>query len=210
MADISQIILPGGETPQNIKALKIPYGTCSTAAATAAKTVTIKSDNGSDGNDAPFVLEVGAIIAIKFTVTNTAANPTLSVNGSTAKAIYYRGAAIAKGTLAAKRTYCFTYNGTQWELIGDVDTNTNTDTKVTQTKSTTESLKPLMLGQQSAATITELNTTITASITNLICDAENLYAQPSTGMLGAKSFNIDGSAKMQYNTTTESIDFIFT
>lgn len=134
MADISQIILPGGETPQNIKALKIPYGTCSTAAATAAKTVTIRSDNGSTGNNAPFVLEGGAIIAIKFTVTNTAANPTLNVNETGAKAIYYRGSAIAKGNLAANRTYQFVYNGTQWEFVGDINTDTNTDTKVTATK----------------------------------------------------------------------------
>lgn len=208
MADISQIILPGGETPQNIKALKIPYGVCSTAAATAAKIVTIKSDNGSTGNNAPFVLETGAIIAVKFTVTNTAANPTLDVNGTGAKAIYYRGSAIAKGNLAANRTYQFVYNGTQWEFVGDIDSNSNN--AVTQSKSTTAELRPLMLGYQSGATITALNTTIATSSTNQVYDAENLYAQPSTGMLGAKSFNIDGSAKMEYNTTTESIDFIFT
>lgn len=210
MADISQIVLPGGGTPQNIKALKIPYGTCSTAAATAAKTVTIKSDNGSTGNNAPFILEVGAIIAIKFTVTNTAANPTLNVNGTGAKAIYYRGSAITAGNLAANRTYQFVYNGTQWEFVGDINTDTNTDTKVTQSKSTATELRPLMLGYQSGTTITALNTTIGTASTNQIYDAENLYAQPSTGMLGAKSFNIDGSAKMEYNTTTESIDFIFT
>lgn len=209
MADISQVILPGGETPQNIKALKIPYGTCSTAAATAAKTVTIKSNNSGAGNNAPFVLEVGAIIAIKFTVTNTAANPTLNVNGTGAKAIYYRGSAIAKGNLAANRTYQFVYNGTQWEFVGDIDTNTNTDTKVTQGKSTTAELRPLMLGYQSGATIAALNTTIATSSTNQVYDAENLYAQPSTGMLGAKSFNIDGSATIQFNSTDNSIEFIF-
>ena len=90
------------------------YGSCSTAAATAAKVVACPG----------FSLGTGATITVKFTVTNTASNPTLNVNGTGAKAIYYRGAAIPAGYLAANRTYKFVYNGTQYELVGDVDTNT--------------------------------------------------------------------------------------
>lgn len=90
------------------------YGACSTAAATAAKVVTLTG----------FSLVTGAKVAVKFTVTNTAANPTLNVNNTGAKAIYYRGAAITAGYLAANRTYEFVYNGTQYELVGDIDTNT--------------------------------------------------------------------------------------
>lgn len=89
-----------------------PYGTCSTAAGTAAKTVACTD----------FVLATGVEIAVKFTVTNTAANPTLNVNGTGAKAIYYRGAAISAGYLAANRTYTFRYNGTQYDLVGDINT----------------------------------------------------------------------------------------
>ena len=92
------------------------YGTCSTAAATAAKTVACTG----------FALVTGAEITVKFTVTNTAANPTLNVNSTGAKAIYYRGAAISAGYLAANRTYTFRYNGTQYELVGDINTDTNT------------------------------------------------------------------------------------
>ncbi|MFR3459020.1 MAG: hypothetical protein ACLTTU_12335 [Bilophila wadsworthia] len=51
-------------------------------------------------------------------------HPTLDVNGTGAKPIQYRGAAIAAGTLAANRTYEFVYTGAQYELVGDVDTNT--------------------------------------------------------------------------------------
>ena len=40
-----------------------------------------------------------------------------------AKPVSYRGKAIAAGYLAAGRTYEFRYNGTQWELVGDLDTN---------------------------------------------------------------------------------------
>lgn len=92
------------------------YGTCSTAAATAAKTVSCTG----------FSLVTGAEITVKFTVTNTASNPTLNVNGTGAKAIYYRGTAISAGYLAANRTYTFRYNGTQYELVGDVNIDTNT------------------------------------------------------------------------------------
>ena len=90
------------------------FGTCVTEAATAAKVVTL----------AGFTLVAGAKVAVKFTVTNTAANPTLNVNGSGAKPVFYRGAAIAAGYLAAKRVYEFVYDGTNYELIGDIDTNT--------------------------------------------------------------------------------------
>ena len=90
------------------------YGTCSTAAATAEKAVALTG----------FVLATGAVIRVKFTVTNTAANPTLNVNGTGAKAIRYRNAAVSASYLAANRTYDFVYDGTYYQLVGDVDTNT--------------------------------------------------------------------------------------
>ena len=92
----------------------INYGICSTAAATAAKVVSCSN----------FGLITGAEITVKFTTTNTAANPTLNINSTGAKAIYYRGSAISAGYLAANRTYTFRYNGSQYDLVGDLDTNT--------------------------------------------------------------------------------------
>ena len=90
------------------------YAECSTAAATAAKAVTLSG----------FTLATGARIIVRFTVTNTASNPTLNVNGTGAKAIQYRNAAISAGYLDANRLREFVYDGSAWELIGDVDTNT--------------------------------------------------------------------------------------
>ena len=60
-----------------------PYATCDTA-----KVATITP--GSN-----FSLETGARITVKFTYPNTATDPTLNVNETGAKAIYFRGAAIA-------------------------------------------------------------------------------------------------------------------
>ena len=101
----------------------LPYGECSTAAATAAKTVAVQGGK--------FSLETGARVAVKFTVTNTASSPTLNVSGTGAKAIMYRGSAISAGYLAANRVYDFIYDGTDWELIGDIDTNTANSTGTT-------------------------------------------------------------------------------
>lgn len=96
------------------------FGVCSTDAATVAKVV----------DCAYFTLETGARIIVQFANTNSASNPTLNVNGTGAKAIYYRGAAITAGHLAAGRVYEFVYDGTNYEFVGDIDTNTTYNTPV--------------------------------------------------------------------------------
>ncbi len=82
-------------------------GTSDTAAGTAAKTVTLASGQ-------TFTLTSGAVAYVKFTNTNTAANPTLNINGTGAKPIYLNGAAIPANYLDSYVQYKFTYNGTQF------------------------------------------------------------------------------------------------
>lgn len=91
--------------------------TCSTAAATAAKTV-----------DAPtsFSLVSGATIIVKFTEAITVASATLKVGSTDAKPIYYRGAALAKNLVAAGDRLILRYNGTQYDILGHINTDTNT------------------------------------------------------------------------------------
>lgn len=99
--------------------LSLPYGVCEVAAGTVAKTVTV--DN--------FYLEKGASVIVKFTYANTAANPTLKVNDTEAKPIYWHGAALTSSQYwQAGATLQFVYNGTQWELIGVAKDNNNTYT----------------------------------------------------------------------------------
>ena len=99
----------------------ILYGTTNTAAGTQAKVVNISN----------FELVTGVTIAVKFTVTNTHATPQLNVNSTGAKLIKYRGGNLpSAATLTANRVYQFVYDGTNWELIGDLDTNTQTITGV--------------------------------------------------------------------------------
>lgn len=97
------------------------YGTCSTAAATAAKVVTLAT-NGA------WTLKVGAIIAVKFTATNTAANPTLNVNNTGAKPVYYNTAVLTDANLSyagyASRVHIYAYDGTNYVYLGhSVDNN---------------------------------------------------------------------------------------
>ena len=95
------------------------FGTCSTAAATAAKTVSI--------TDGTFSLEAGARVSVKFSNANTADTPTLNVANKGAKNIFHKGAKITTGVNKALLAgVCdFIYDGTQWHLIGNyIDTNT--------------------------------------------------------------------------------------
>lgn len=148
----------------------IHYTTCSTAAATVDKVVTL--DN--------FVLTTGAKLYIRFTVTNTAASPTLNVNSTGAKPIQYRNAAISAGYLAANRIYCFIYDGSSYELVGDINTDTNT--KVTQTVTTTNNEYPILLSN-------DANKTATSTTTSRF--ATNVKVNPSTDTIIAKGFNGD-------------------
>ena len=95
------------------------FGTCSTAAATAAKTVSITTGT--------FSLEAGARVSVKFSNANTADTPTLNVASKGAKNIFHKGAQITTGVNKALLAgVCdFIYDGTQWHLIGNyIDTNT--------------------------------------------------------------------------------------
>lgn len=100
----------------------IAYGTCTTAAATAAKVVTLSGVTN-------WSLKVGAVICVKSSYTNTAQNPTLNVNGSGAKPIVYGSANITTSSLSmateSTRQTMYFYNGTAWVWIShNVDNNT--------------------------------------------------------------------------------------
>lgn len=82
------------------------YGTCATAAATAAKAVTLSN----------YVLATGGIVAVKFTY-DVPASATLNVNSKGAKAIYNKGAAITAGIILAGDLAVFMYDGTRYHLI---------------------------------------------------------------------------------------------
>lgn len=87
------------------------YGTCATAAATAAKVVTLSS----------YTLTKGGIVAVKFTY-DVPANATMNINSKGAKSIYYKGKAIVSGVICAGEVATFMYDGTNYHLLS-VDRN---------------------------------------------------------------------------------------
>ena len=121
MSDISAIKLPDNSI-YNIKTKKLFYAECSTAVNVVAKVISC------DG----FVLEPGAIIAIRFTSTTTTAptsgNITLNINGTGAKNIVPKENNVIYSYAWAwyfsnNRTWLFVYNGTYFICLNQ-DNNT--------------------------------------------------------------------------------------
>lgn len=109
-----------GDVVINYKDMAI--GTCTTAASTAAKKVTLS-------NSDKWVLREGAMIAVKFTYSNTAANMTIEVGSTGAKRVWMNGAVTSSGfsgTSAGHYSY-FVFDGTYWVWLNyDYDTDNDT------------------------------------------------------------------------------------
>ena len=124
---------------QGIELAQHPYGVCSTASSTAAKTVTIDYSG-------TLTLFAGLTVRVKFSNANTASNPTLNVNSTGAVSIMtYNTTAAGSGAWAAGEIVTFTYDGTNWIqqneagireiLVVDLGTVTGTGSSVTASKS---------------------------------------------------------------------------
>lgn len=125
MSDISSIKLPNNSS-YNIKAKKIFYAECSTAKSNVAKVVTCSG----------FVLEAGAMIAIRFTdtttTTPTSGNITLNINNTGAKNIVPKGnnSVYSYGWSQAfcnNQTWLFMYNGTYFVCMNQDNNTTYND-----------------------------------------------------------------------------------
>lgn len=93
----------------------IPYCTCATAAGTKAKTTTIVSGTFTADD-----LVTGAQVLVKFTYSNTVADPTLKIGSTTAKTIKRYGTTAPSTSAAsswnANSVIMFTYDGTYWQM----------------------------------------------------------------------------------------------
>lgn len=99
------------------------YGTCETAVNTAAKIVKLV-----DTNTNAFSVITGMLLAVKFTNTNSVANPTLTLqtNGGTellaAKNIYRYGSTAPSTSVAtswqAGSVILLVYDGSAWQMCG--------------------------------------------------------------------------------------------
>lgn len=92
------------------------YATCATAASTVAKAAYIDGTSATSG----FSLVTGTTVHVKFTYANKVSNPTLSINGSTAKSIK-RYDTTSPGVTPetswnAGEVVSFTYDGSYWQM----------------------------------------------------------------------------------------------
>ena len=87
------------------------YGTCDTAAATAAKVVTCSDFDR---------LMTGVTIRVKFTYGNTAASPTVNINNTGATAVYCYGSTAPVGGTSwqAGAVVELVYDGTSFFIVG--------------------------------------------------------------------------------------------
>lgn len=143
----------------------INYASCTTAAATAAKTVNVPG----------FKLITGATVSIKFENAVSVDHPTLNVTGSGAKPIFYHGAAVTSNKLLAKTVYTFVYDGANWNIVGDL-TTTMTDNKTSQILTNNDGQYPLVFTSSANQS---------ASVTNGVRFAPVFSANPSTGKITA-------------------------
>lgn len=180
----------------------ITYCTCSTAAATAAKVVTL------DSGDSNWALRKGAIIGVKFTNTNTASSVTLNVNSSGAKSIYYNNAAYTGSSNSicgyANRYTFYMYDGTYWVWISDSrhDGNDNTYTTAycstaagTAAKAATMTGYTLTANRYTVITFTNANSSASALTLNI-------------NSKGAKPLYINGAASSSSNYTLAAGSYI--
>lgn len=92
-----------------------PYGTCATAAGTAAKEVTCSD----------FTLFTNATVIVKFSNANTASAPTLNVNGTGAKTITgFESSSVLSGLCE------FMYDGTNWCLLSTTKSSSTTPSDI--------------------------------------------------------------------------------
>ena len=111
------VITDGDDSGKEFVYSAPPYVVCETAGSDQYKVIQI------DG----FVLSNGRKIVVKFTNTNTAANPYFRIitNATTnyENQIYYQGSAIPSNVLVANKVYTFVYDGTEpnthWNYIGE-------------------------------------------------------------------------------------------
>lgn len=115
------------------------YATCSTVAATAAKTASITAGT--------FNLTTGARVTVRFTYANTASSPTLNVGGTGAKSIYWHNSALPSTQYwSAYSALDFVYTGSVWELVGVAKDNNTIHSTATTSSS---GLLPALSGSSS-------------------------------------------------------------
>lgn len=181
--------------------------TTTTAAATAAKLVTIGGG---------FVLKANQFFSLKFTLGNTAASPTLNIDGLGATPIHLNGAAAnaTVATMAANASMMLYFDGTYFQMLGSQRT---TDTDTTYAEITTAEIDAgsattlrTITGQRARYIQDSRVGTATQSALDLKLDIAEVgvSVQPYSAVLSGTtaSFTTAQETKLGHITVTASVD----
>lgn len=106
-------------------------------------------------------------------------------------------------TLEHGKKYALNAGGTSY--IFTMPSDNNTDTKVTQSSTSTDSWRKVVLGSQAAAAGTAVTTT-----TDQVYVTPSIEVQPSTGTLKTNKVQVGGgSVTMEYDSTYSALKFVF-
>ena len=208
MADISKIKLPDNSeynlkdtTSGYIKSPSVPYLTCSTAAATAAKTTTLVTGSFTSAD-----LVTGAQVIVKFTNANGVASPTLSVNGTTAKSIKRYGTTAPSTSAAsswnAGSCVLFIYDGTYWQQT-DFLNSTYSEISEANITNGSGSTTGLITGRRAKkaveafAPVTSVNgSTGAVTVQETLVSGTNIKTINNTSLLGSGNISVGGGVSV--------------
>ena len=156
-------------------------------------------------------------ITIAATDTKYTAGTGLSLSGTT----FNHSNSITAKTAAAQSAKTLTWGGTftlyeeKYDAQGHVTgvasynmtmpANPNTDAKVTQSASTASNWRKILLHYKDDST----STTAVTTSTNQVYAAVGVSVQPSTGTVRADQYNVKDKVQLEYDATTESLNFVF-
>ena len=196
-----------------VDATNIAYGTCATAASTPEKVVTLT------GNPS-WELAVGSVIVVKFTYTNSAASPTLNVNNTGAKSIWYNTSVYTSSSSYggyAKRHITYVFDGTYWVFAG-WGYDSNSDTKVTQSFTSADGDYPVILAYTTSTTSETANavkknldfvynpSSSTLTVPNIIGDLDGKATKDGSGNVIVDTYETKNDAINKLNAATAHAD----
>lgn len=186
------------ELDADIKGSRQLWGTCSTGASTATKSVTCADATS---------LYAGLTIAVKFSTANTALAPQLNVNSLGAKAIWVDNAVTSTSNTLfwnTNATIRFTYDGTQWVVIDQPTTYYATCSTAASTTAKAAAC---------ATSVVRKGTTVTVRFTyaHTSANAATLYITGQSGT--ARSIYVNGSTVTSANANSwasgEAVAFVY-
>lgn len=186
------------------ESIAIWYGECGTAAATAAKTVTITGF--------PATLVAGISVAVKFTYSNSVANPTLSINSGTAYPIIRYGTSGPATTVASSwasgTVVLVIFDGAYWRICSYKDNTTYSAISVANIQNTAGTTAGLITGSRFKSGFDANTEAGAAETTNY--DKANIKNIIESDSAPGTTEAPNGTVWLQYGTTwvDEAADYV--